>query len=340
MSGKGSRRRALWSVAVVAAVAAVLPVTAGTAAAATCMVNKAKSDDGSCITSVITVDSARRVFDLVINSTAGNRVTAQRARVMLPSGHGADPGRRWPTLYLLHGGGVSGSAGYRDWTENTDVAEVTAGYAALVVMPEAASAGWYSDWVNGSAYWETFHRVELRQLLERNYAASGRRAIAGLSMGGFGAMSYAARYPGEFAAVASYSGALHPLADFSFIQSLLFLNFQDINGLWGDPTTAAGRARWQEHDPYYSVDALFDIPVYVASGQPPRGSDPLNLETVTNRETLAFENRLNAAYVAAHPGSSGAPLLRTHHYEGTHDWQYWEAEFVASVDMLMDAVGG
>src|SRR3712207_7246752 len=46
--------------------------------------------------------------------------------------------------------------------------------------------------------WETFHLTELRQILERGLGAGDRRAIAGLSMGGFGAMSYAGRRPELF----------------------------------------------------------------------------------------------------------------------------------------------
>jgi hypothetical protein len=56
--------------------------------------------------------------------------------------------------------------------------------------------------------WETFHLTELRQILERGLGAGGQRAIAGLSMGGFGAMSYAGRRPDLFRAAAAFSGVL------------------------------------------------------------------------------------------------------------------------------------
>src|SRR4029079_624472 len=118
---------------------------------------------------------------------------------------------RYPVLYLLHGGGGE----YTDWTSNTHVEAFTALSNVLVVMPAAASSGvdgWYTDWYNGGAggppRWETFHLTELPQLLERNWQASTDRAVAGLSLGGYGSVMYAERNSGFFKAAASYSGVL------------------------------------------------------------------------------------------------------------------------------------
>ena len=118
------------------------------------------------------------------------------------------PGQRWPVLYLLHG--CCGD--YTSWTSLTDVASITALRDVLVVMPEAGNTGFYSNWWNAGAggppAWETFHLREVRQILERGYGAGHRRVVAGLSMGGFGALSYAARNPGMFRATAAYSGVV------------------------------------------------------------------------------------------------------------------------------------
>src|SRR5206468_9699510 len=88
----------------------------------------------------------------------------------------------------------------------------------IVVMPQAAGqgqgGGWASDWRNegrgGPPKWETFTIGELVPWVDATYRTSARRAgraIAGLSMGGFSAMSYAVRHPDLFAAASSYSGA-------------------------------------------------------------------------------------------------------------------------------------
>lgn len=141
-----------------------------------------------------------RLLELTVHSTAVGRDVG--VRLLLPPDWRAHPRRDWPTLYLLHGC-CDGDTGYRSWTDKTDVAELTKRTNVLVVMPEAGPSGFYSDWLSGPK-WETFHLTELRGLLEREYRSGHRRAVAGLSMGGFGALSYAARHPGFFRAAASY----------------------------------------------------------------------------------------------------------------------------------------
>ena len=72
-------------------------------------------------------------------------------------------------------------------------------------MPEGGDVGFYSNWRDGRAG-RTFTCDELRADPRRRYGAGARRAIAGLSMGGLGAMDYAARRPRMFRAAASFSG--------------------------------------------------------------------------------------------------------------------------------------
>ena len=136
---------------------------------------------------------------------------ATRVRVLLPAGYAADPDRRYPVLYLLHGA----DSDYRSWTRYGDAEAITAHAPMIVVMPDGGAEGWYTDWYQGDRpvqpRWETYHVGELIPWVDATYrtiAARRGRAIAGLSMGGYGALSYAARHPGTFAAAASFSGAL------------------------------------------------------------------------------------------------------------------------------------
>jgi S-formylglutathione hydrolase FrmB len=133
-------------------------------------------------------------------------------RVLLPTGY--DPSRleRYPVLYLLHGSADD----YRSWTDKGDAERLTAGLPLIVVMPNAGNGGFYSDWFNhgagGPPEWETYHVGQLIPWIDAHYrtVASRRgRATAGLSMGGFGAMTYPARHPGMFVAAASFSGAVN-----------------------------------------------------------------------------------------------------------------------------------
>ncbi|MFG2995263.1 alpha/beta hydrolase [Streptomyces sp. NPDC048340] len=136
-----------------------------------------------------------------------------RVRVLLPADYQRDPARPYRVLYLLHGG----TGDVEQWSK-TDEGNVTAALAGsafdgIVVMPEAGKAGWYSDWPGHTdgffaPQWETFHVGQLVPWIDANFntvkAASGR-AVAGVSMGGYGALRYAGRYPQVFSAVGAFS---------------------------------------------------------------------------------------------------------------------------------------
>ena len=149
-----------------------------------------EADDGSRVIAQHVLDS--RTVDITIDSAALGQTAGARspaATSLLVRSRDA-----WPVLYLLHGGLGS----YVDWTESSDVERLTRPMDVLVVMPDAGRLGFYADWWNHGAGnkpgWETFHLTELRQIVERGLGAGDQRAIAGLSMGGFGAMSYAGRH--------------------------------------------------------------------------------------------------------------------------------------------------
>jgi len=109
-------------------------------------------------------------------------------RVLTPDGF--ELGRdHLPVLWLLHGGFGSSA----DWTTVGDAEALTANLPMIVVMPDAGTGGWYTDWQRGTPEgpqrWETFHLEELRPFIEARYQTRTdreSRAIAGLSMGGSG----------------------------------------------------------------------------------------------------------------------------------------------------------
>ncbi|MGV2918355.1 alpha/beta hydrolase [Streptomyces alfalfae] len=131
-----------------------------------------------------------------------------RVRVHLPAGY--DPSAEYPVLYLLNGG----AADHEQWSSGgghiTRSVERT-GFPGIVVMPEGGKVGFYADW-HGSTYgnfaplWETFHVEQLVPWIDTHFATSGKRAVAGMSMGGYGALKYAAQHPDVFSAVGAFSG--------------------------------------------------------------------------------------------------------------------------------------
>lgn len=133
-----------------------------------------------------------------------------KVRVLLPAGYAGDS-RRYPVLYLLHGA----AGNFKDWTDQGNAEQLTAGLPLIVVMPDGGQVGEYSDHYNNGQYgtpaYETYHIGQLMPWIDghlRTLATREGRAVAGLSMGGFGAMSYAARHPDQFISASSFSGAV------------------------------------------------------------------------------------------------------------------------------------
>jgi diacylglycerol O-acyltransferase/trehalose O-mycolyltransferase len=80
-----------------------------------------------------------RTWDLTVDSPA---VGAQvKVRLLLPTLFDAQPGRRWPVLYLLHGCCDT----YVSWSRSTDIEKRTRDVDALVVMPDGGKVGFYSN---------------------------------------------------------------------------------------------------------------------------------------------------------------------------------------------------
>ena len=114
-----------------------------------------------------------------------------------------------PLLYLLHGLSDDATA----WQRYTGVERYAAEAGLAVVMPQVGRS-FYADEAHGGAYW-TFLSEELPSVVQSFFRVSDRREdtfVAGLSMGGYGALKWALHQPHRFAAAASMSGALDLVA--------------------------------------------------------------------------------------------------------------------------------
>jgi putative tributyrin esterase len=119
------------------------------------------------------------------------------------------PDAGFPVLYLLHGLSDDSSA----WLRYTSIERYAAAHGLAVVMPEVQRS-FYADEAHGGRYW-TFLNEELPSVVQSFFRVSQRREdtfVAGLSMGGYGALKWALRRPEQFAAAASLSGALDVVA--------------------------------------------------------------------------------------------------------------------------------
>ena len=150
-------------------------------------------------------------------------------------------------------------------------------------------------------------------------------------MGGFGALSYAARNPGMFRAAASFSGVVHPLMDSSLWLGFFGIGGQDPYALFGDPV--AQRDIWEAHDPYYLAARLKHTRLFIASGNGQAGG-PFNtqgdsLEATIYQENVALQGRLNALNI---------PATYYFYGPGNHNWPYWQRDLHQALPLLLGAL--
>jgi S-formylglutathione hydrolase FrmB len=263
-------------------------------------------------------------------------------RVVLPAGYRSHPGRRYPVLYLLHGA----SGDYRDWTRadagQGDAERLTAGLPLIVVMPDGGRGGFYTDWFNngqgGRPRWESWHIGELMPFVDRRYRTRAKRAgraIAGLSMGGFGALSYAARHPDRFSAALSLSGAVDtstpPEIGPGVIDSLSSLDGGPPGSLWGPRATE--EVRWRGHNPWDLAENLRPLRVVLRTGNgqpggPLGGSTSVDvIEAGVHAQAASLHQRLRRLGVAHLWDDYGA---------GHHTWPYWNRGLRQTLPLLME----
>ncbi|HEX8000040.1 MAG TPA: alpha/beta hydrolase family protein [Pyrinomonadaceae bacterium] len=139
-------------------------------------------------------------------SKLGNAVLPYR--VIVPANYNSteEQKQRYPVLYLLHG--YSGH--YENWARLTKLGEYASLYNFIIVTPEGNN-GWYTDSATvPTDKYESYFLQELIPDVESRYRtinAREGRAIAGLSMGGYGALKFGFKHPEMFAFAASLSGA-------------------------------------------------------------------------------------------------------------------------------------
>jgi S-formylglutathione hydrolase FrmB len=291
--------------AVLAACAAVLALAPAAGAAGLRLVSTQRLD--------------ARLSELTLRTSAV--AGPAKVRVLLPAGYAREH-RRYPVLYLLHGA----LGDQTSWTVQGDAEAITARYPVIVVMPASGSGGGYVDWFNAGRFgppeWETYHVDQLIPFVDHRYrtvARRGGRAVAGLSMGGFGAMSYAARHPDTFAAAAAFSGAV----DTNNPLDIAITGDEP----WGPRTTE--EIRWRGSNPLDLAGNLRGLRLVVRTGSGEEGG-PFGggdiVETVVHQMNVAFNARLDALGIA-HTWDDYGP--------GGHTWPYWQRDLRETLPQLM-----
>jgi S-formylglutathione hydrolase FrmB len=222
--------------------------------------------------------------------------------------------RRYPVLYLLHGY-TDDETGWTQFGEAHLIADrvTQSGDAApmIIVMPDAGVT-WYVNSYDGKVNYEDFFIKELIQHIDATYrtrATKQYRAVAGLSMGGYGTMIMATKHPELFSSAA-------PLSAGVFIDEEIMKGDDDMwNNVLGNifgKRDLAGKNRLTDH--YYKNSILKIIET----------ANSEELKKVRYYIDCGDEDFLIKGNMALHAAMIEKKI--THEFrvrDGAHNWTYW-----------------
>ena len=248
-----------------------------------------------------------------------------RYSLYLPDAYHSQPEARFPVIYLLHGYGADN----REWLDFGKADETLDRMISsqeippfIAVMPYAGKS-WYVDSVElgGPGDFETAIVRDLVTHLNAAYRVlpgRGGRYIAGLSMGGYGAMRFAFFHPKRYQAVASLSGALFEGVGIPSVEGPIEGGDASIeeqaeywfHGAFGRPFSAN---TFRRRNPFSRIETL-------ARG----GVIPEILIMSGDDDYFGFDKGSAALYAALQRADIKAELIIE---DGGHEWRMWRSQF-------------
>ncbi len=249
---------------------------------------------------VLAQDVVTVVEDSIVSKCIG---VTMKFHATLPAGYRTSH-ERYTTVYLLHGFGGD----HTDWVNRSGLTRYANEFRFVFVTPDGHN-GWYTNSLDRKRNYEDFVIDELIPYVDRKYrtlATRHGRVVAGLSMGGYGAIKLAIRYPARFILAGSFSGALYvPLGSRP--------DNKDISESLRETFGQQRSAQWIKNDPLMLLDSIRTVSAlpyfYVATGK----DDALGRIVENNRKLVEkFRER--------------GVLYEYHESSGGHNWQYWDKE--------------
>ncbi|MDD5688091.1 MAG: alpha/beta hydrolase family protein [Elusimicrobia bacterium] len=205
---------------------------------------------------------------------------------------------KYPTLYLLHGLADD----YSTWLRRTSVERYAESLNLAIVMPDADKS-FYTDMANGNKYF-TFISEELPVIARSFFPLSSLRKdnfVAGLSMGGYGALKVAFRCPDKFIAAASLSG----VTDIESTSAKSVMGETRYKNIFGETRKIKG----SDNDLFYLAEKMAKL----------KGPKPM-LYQCCGKEDKFYQD--NVRFM-----KFGKKLSLNLTYEdgpGGHSWEYWD----------------
>ncbi|WP_046227075.1 alpha/beta hydrolase [Paenibacillus dauci] len=243
-------------------------------------------------------------------STSMNVIIPQETHTQIGmEGHAASG--KHPVLYLLHGL----SDDHTIWLRRTSIERYAAAYGLAIVMPNVHRS-FYTDMQQGGKYF-TFVSEELPRLAESFFNLSNRREdrfVAGLSMGGYGALKLGMSLPERYVAAASLSGA----TDITSMYTRSDEDYEaEVRRIFGSPEEARG-----------SNNDLFHLAQNLASTKETAALP--QLYQCCGTEDFLYEDNIR---FRDHMRELDIPL--TYEEEpGEHEWGYWDTKIQRVLEWL------
>lgn len=266
-----------------------------------------------------------------------------QVQVLLARDWHSHPDKTYPELWALDG--LRARNDHNGWTLETNIERFFADKNVNVILPVGGESSFYSDWQapdNGKHYmWETFLTQELVPLLKENLRSNGKRAVAGISMGGTAAVNLAERHPDLFNFVGSFSGYLDTTT--VGMPEAIGAATRDAGGynaeaMWGP----YGSQDWIDHDPKTGLEYLKGKTVYVSAGsgrsdfnepnsvaKGPANPAGVGLEILSRLTTQTFLKRAEEA---------GLNVISKFRPSGVHSWEYWQFEMTQAWPYIANAL--
>lgn len=248
--------------------------------------------------------------DVTFHSAALNRQMPYR--VFLPS-H-VTPGKKLPVVYLLHGGNGS----FRDWSDDSQVSNYAA-QGVILVMPEGAFSYYMNATGKTEDRYEDYTFTDLISDVDSRFPAANtrdKRAIIGISMGGFAALKIAFTRPDLFGFVAAFSPSIDILhRRFSPKRTGEWWRIRTIFG----PSESEART---SRDPF----------ALVKTSAPEK--TPYIYLTVGENEPLLDPNQRFARQLKQSHFN-----YEFHTKPGGHDWKEWDSQIPGCFESLFQHLG-
>lgn len=225
--------------------------------------------------------------------------------IILPTNY-AHSTHRYPVLYLLHGYGDDHTA----WSYMTDLSGFAADLNVIIVMPDASRSFYVNSAGDPKARFEDMIIKDLIPYVDSHFRTIPLprcRAVAGLSMGGYGAAFLGLKHYRQFAAVGSFSGAVARAHIDPVDESKLDDNGrkkqQEMVALFG----TAGSNERKERDPFALIEKI------------PAGQVPALYICCGGQDFLLNENRMFVDHLA----KLKIPYEYREISPKSHSWDFW-----------------